>query len=279
MRAWLWLSGVVDTPGEKELCLEQVISIDPDHTAARRGLVFLWEQRQAQKRYPAGSQAPMQREVPEAESPSPAQLSSAPDPVPPLDVTPEPTTAHVPTEVPFPGDVDTMDGTPVQAETNVPAEISVPGEAEVLVLADASSRAEVLAPVKSSVDSAAAPVADIDDLMRPAIAAARSGHAQRARDLLARVITVDEKYVSAWMWLSYVASDEEERDRCLRKVLTLAVPGMAPTLAPAGAIAGGGAVAQPVPGPVSPPCVLSHRPHLPVPSRELGHWLRCRLLP
>jgi membrane protease YdiL (CAAX protease family) len=251
--AWLWLSGVVDTPGEKELCLEQVISIDPDHTAARRGLVFLWEQRRAQKRYPAGSQAPMQRGVPEAESPSPAQLSSAPDPVPPLDVTPEPTTAHVPTEVPFPGNVDTMDGTPVQAETNVPAEISVPGEAEVLVLADASSRAEVLAPVKSSVDSAAAPVADIDDLMRPAIAAARSGHAQRARDLLTRVITVDEKYVSAWMWLSYVASDEDERDRCLRKVLTLAVPGMAPTLAPAGAIAGRGPVAQPVRGPVSRP--------------------------
>jgi hypothetical protein len=75
--------------------------------------------------------------------------------------------------------------------------------------------------------------------MRHAIAAARSGHAQRARDLLVRVITADEKYVSAWMWLSYVASDEEERDRCLRKVLALAVSGTGPTLTPAGAIPGG----------------------------------------
>jgi hypothetical protein len=44
--------------------------------------------------------------------------------------------------------------------------------------------------------------------------------------------------MSAWMWLSYVASDEEERDRCLRKVLTLALPGMTPSLAPAAAMAG-----------------------------------------
>ena len=261
VRAWLWLSGVVDTPGEKELCLEQVISIDPDHIAARRGLVFLWEQRQAQRRQPAGSQSPVQRVVPEAESPSPAQLSSAPDPVPSLDEMPEPTTAHVPSEVPFPGDVGAVDRTAVQAETNVSAETfvpsatSIPAEAsssvEVVAEASAPGKAKRLASVEITLDSAAAPVADVDDLMRPAIAAARSGHAQRARDLLARVITVDEKYVSAWMWLSYVASDEEERDRCLRKVLTLAVPGMAPTLAPAGAIAGGGAVAQPVREPVS----------------------------
>ena len=249
VRAWLWLSGVVDTPGEKELCLEQVISIDPDHTAARRGLVFLWEQRQAQKRQPSGSQSLMQREVPAAESPS--QLSGAPDPVPFLDETPEPTTTHVPPEVPFPGNVGSVGGPAVQTEEKISAEILVPAEAEVLAPAGVSSQAEAQASVEITLDSAAAPVAELDDLMRPAIAAARSGHAQRARDLLARVITVDEKYVSAWMWLSYVASDEEERDRCLRKVLTLAVPGRTPTLAPAGAIAGGGAVAQPRPQPVS----------------------------
>jgi membrane protease YdiL (CAAX protease family) len=238
----LWLSGAVDTPGEKELCLEQVINIDPDHTAARRGLVFLWEQ-QAQKRQPAGSQSPMSHEVPEAESPSLAQLSSAPDPVPSLDETPNPSAAHVPPEVPLPGDAGAVDQTAVQAEINVSAETLVP--------AKVSSEAEMPAPVEIILDDTAASIADIDDLMRPAIAAARSGHAQRARDLLARVITVDEKYVSAWMWLSYVASDEDERDRCLRKVLTLAVPGMTPTLAPAGAIAGVGVMAQPVRGPVS----------------------------
>jgi len=89
----------------------------------------------------------------------------------------------------------------------------------------------------------------MDDLMRPAITAARSGHVQRARELLARVITIDEKYVSAWMWLSYVATDEVERDRCLRKVLALAVPGMSLSLTPAGATAAGGVVARPMPRP------------------------------
>ena len=238
VRAWLWLSGVVDTPGEKELCLEQVISIDPDHTAARRGLVFLWDERQAQKRQPALSQSPMPYEVTESESPLPAQLSSAPNPVPFPDETPEATITHVPPEVPSQCNVGTMDGPAVQTEAEALAPVGV------------SSQAEAQASIETTLDSGD-PVADIDELMRPAIAAARSGHAQRARDLLARVITVDEKYVSAWMWLSYVASDEEERDRCLRKVLTLAVPGMTPTLAPAGAIAGGGAVAQPVRGSVS----------------------------
>jgi hypothetical protein len=90
----------------------------------------------------------------------------------------------------------------------------------------------------------------MDDLMRPAIAAARAGHLQRARELLSLVITIDEKYVSAWMWLSYVASDEQERDRCLRKVLALAVPGMAPTLTPAGAMAGAGGETWSAPDPL-----------------------------
>jgi membrane protease YdiL (CAAX protease family) len=229
--AWLWLSGVVDRPREKELCLEQVISIDPGHTAARRGLVYVREQRQAQKQLPTEPQSQMLHRVREAQSPSPAKVSSRPEPVPFLDEKPEPTTAEVPPDIPVVTAVDTPARTAVQADT--------------LVLAEA----EVPAPVEITLDSAAAPVADIDDLMRPAITAARSGHVQRARDLLSRVITVDEKYISAWMWLSYVASDEEERDRCLRKVLTLTVPGMAPALAPAGALAGGGAVAQPGPRP------------------------------
>ena len=50
-------------------------------------------------------------------------------------------------------------------------------------------------------------------LLEEGVRAAREGHGQRARDLLGRVIEVDEKYVSAWMWLSYVADDEQERDR------------------------------------------------------------------
>lgn len=215
VQAWLWLSGVVDTPGEKVLCLEQVLNIDPDHTAARRGLVFLREQRQAQKH---------KAEAGEAESLLPAQPSTAPTPTPSPDEVAEPTIAEAAPEKALAADVNREERT----------------AADALVLAEAVVPAQPVAPVEVTLDRATSPVADMDALMRPAIAAARSGHVQRARELLDRVITIDEKYVSAWMWLSYVANDEKERDRCLRKVLSLAVPGTAPTLAPAGVMAGGG---------------------------------------
>ena len=40
-RAWLWLSGVVDSDEERVICLENVLSINPDSQAARRGLAVL----------------------------------------------------------------------------------------------------------------------------------------------------------------------------------------------------------------------------------------------
>ena len=41
LQAWLWLSGAVTTPGERRYCLEQVLVVDPQHSAARRGLALL----------------------------------------------------------------------------------------------------------------------------------------------------------------------------------------------------------------------------------------------
>lgn len=41
LQGWLWLSGAVATPGERRYCLEQVLAIEPLHTAARRGLALL----------------------------------------------------------------------------------------------------------------------------------------------------------------------------------------------------------------------------------------------
>jgi len=40
-RAWLWLSGVVDSDEERVICLENVLSINPDNQAAHRGLAVL----------------------------------------------------------------------------------------------------------------------------------------------------------------------------------------------------------------------------------------------
>jgi len=39
--AWLWLSGVVESPDEREACLENVLALDPENEAARRGLELL----------------------------------------------------------------------------------------------------------------------------------------------------------------------------------------------------------------------------------------------
>jgi hypothetical protein len=40
-KAWLWMSGAVDTDQERRACLEQVLSINPDNEMARRGLELL----------------------------------------------------------------------------------------------------------------------------------------------------------------------------------------------------------------------------------------------
>jgi len=233
VRAWLWLSGVVDTPGEKELCLEQVINIEPDHVVVRRGLLFLWEQRQAEKHQASAAESGMQAEQPKEEVFLAAQSSTLPDPAPAPDEVFEPIVSEAAPEGPLAAGVDSEERIAVEAVTH-----------------EAVALTQAKAPVEGTLDADTLPVADMDDLMRPAIAAARAGHLQRARELLSLVITIDEKYVSAWMWLSYVASDEQERDRCLRKVLALAVPGMAPTLTPAGAMAGAGGETWSAPDPL-----------------------------
>ena len=53
--AWLWLSSVVDGLEEREICLENVLAVDPDNSAARRGLVWVREQKGAQPLAPAAA--------------------------------------------------------------------------------------------------------------------------------------------------------------------------------------------------------------------------------
>jgi len=40
-QAWLWLSGAVDTDEDKRVCLENVLSLNPENQAAQKGLVKL----------------------------------------------------------------------------------------------------------------------------------------------------------------------------------------------------------------------------------------------
>jgi tetratricopeptide (TPR) repeat protein len=52
---WLWLSSVVDSLDDREVCLENVLTLQPDHQAARLGLEYVRRQKAAQTA-PAASQ-------------------------------------------------------------------------------------------------------------------------------------------------------------------------------------------------------------------------------
>ena len=58
-QAWLWLSGVVDTDEERLICLENVLTLNPDNVRARAGMKWL------QKRGVVAG--PPEEEAPEAE--------------------------------------------------------------------------------------------------------------------------------------------------------------------------------------------------------------------
>jgi Flp pilus assembly protein TadD len=58
-------------------------------------------------------------------------------------------------------------------------------------------------------------------LLQAGIAAARAKERQRARELLMQVVDQDERNVTAWLWLSGVTGDLEERAICLENVLAL----------------------------------------------------------
>ncbi len=104
--AWLWLSGVVDSLDDREVCLENVLTLDPDNDLARNGLTLL-NQKQAHQ------------------------------------------------------------------------------------------------------------------LRQEGITAAKAGNRERARDILIHAVERDEKDVTAWLWLSGVVDDLEEREVCLENVLAL----------------------------------------------------------
>jgi hypothetical protein len=73
-RAWLWLSGVVDSDEERVICLENVLSINPDNQAARKGLAVLRAATSAPTIRPLASPGP----AASADYPSPGTAESHP---------------------------------------------------------------------------------------------------------------------------------------------------------------------------------------------------------
>ena len=68
--AWLWLSGVVDSLNDREICLENVLALDPDHDAARQGLAWVRKQKGLQTPSPAEMVSPS---APSSEPPAAAR--------------------------------------------------------------------------------------------------------------------------------------------------------------------------------------------------------------
>jgi hypothetical protein len=80
--AWLWLSGAVEADDDKRTCLENVLAINPNNTAAKRGLAMIQQQQVGQAPQPAKGEPPQVRAQPRPAGPQPVLT------------TPEPTTAQ-----------------------------------------------------------------------------------------------------------------------------------------------------------------------------------------
>src|SRR5258706_10062108 len=58
-------------------------------------------------------------------------------------------------------------------------------------------------------------------LLQQGIAAAKAGQPAEARQLLQQAVKRDPTNESAWLWLSSVAKDDQERIFCLKKILEI----------------------------------------------------------
>ncbi len=57
-QAWLWLSGVVDSTEEREICLENVLTLDPQNRAALQGMAEVRVQKELRAAAPAAPEEP-----------------------------------------------------------------------------------------------------------------------------------------------------------------------------------------------------------------------------
>ena len=62
---------------------------------------------------------------------------------------------------------------------------------------------------------------DVQTTLQQAIDAAKGGRKEEARRLLESVLDVEERNEQAWLWLSSVIDEDEDRIICLENVLTV----------------------------------------------------------
>ena len=62
---------------------------------------------------------------------------------------------------------------------------------------------------------------DTSDLLQQGIALAKAGQREEARNILMRVVELDEQNESAWLWLSGVVDSDDDKAVALENVLAL----------------------------------------------------------
>jgi len=60
-----------------------------------------------------------------------------------------------------------------------------------------------------------------DELLNQGIAALKTGHKEKARNLLTQAVQLDQQDETAWLWLSGAVETDEERYTCLENALTI----------------------------------------------------------
>jgi tetratricopeptide (TPR) repeat protein len=98
-QAWLWLSGVVESPEDKRTCLENVLSINPNNTHAQTGLRWLEQQAPAP---PAVEDVPAPEERPALEEQPFLEEQPAPEEQPFVEEQPVPEEQPLLEEQPLP---------------------------------------------------------------------------------------------------------------------------------------------------------------------------------
>ncbi len=95
--AWLWLSGVVESLEDRQVCLENVLALNPDSVAAQKGLAWIEQQRASQGLSPQASTstetAPPSPSTSQPEEPPATYQAPAPPASPPAAAIPPVTSA------------------------------------------------------------------------------------------------------------------------------------------------------------------------------------------
>jgi tetratricopeptide (TPR) repeat protein len=182
-KAWLWLSGVVESAEDRQICLENVLALNPDNRHAQAGLE--WLRQHAPPPPAAPAEIPEPPAPAEAWEPTEAQAETWEPPTAPAEAWQPP--AAAPAEV--------WEPTEAQAETweppAAPAEVWDPTEAR------AETRESPTAPAEAWEPEADDPAA----LMEVARHQMESGDPQKAVDLLTRVVELQPMNAEAYLRL------------------------------------------------------------------------------